>query len=178
MKRRIQALLVLLLGVGWLTGCSTISVGDYAGLTPEMIPEEFFDGNLTAHGIIKNRAGKVVRYFNADINAYWDGAVGTLEEDFVFDNGKKQRRVWTLTRQADGSYIGTAGDVVGEAKAEIGGNSMFLKYELMVPYGDGTINLTIDDRMYLVAPDILVNESEMRKFGFRVGEIVLVIRRI
>ena len=178
MKRLIRGLLAALIGIGLLTGCSSIRVSDYAEHTPEMVPEEFFDGNLTAHGIIKNRAGKVVRYFNADIKAYWNGAVGTLEEDFVFDNGETQRRVWTLTRQADGSYIGTAGDVVGEAKAETAGNSMFLEYELVVPYKDGTISLMIDDRMYLVAPDILINESMMRKFGLRVGEIVLVIRKI
>lgn len=127
--------------------------------------------------MIKNRAGKVVRYFNADINAYWKGETGTLEEDFVYDNGETQRRVWTLVRQDDGSYIGTAGDVVGEAIGRVAGNSMFLEYVLEVPYGDGTIDLSMDDRMYLVAPHIIVNESVMYKFGFRVGEVVLVIRR-
>lgn len=159
------------------TGCSSISVTNYAGRTPAMIPEEFFDGQLTAHGVVKDRAGKVIRFFNADIKAYWKDEVGTLEEDFVFDDGEKQRRVWTLIRQEDGSYTGTAGDVVGEGKGEIAGNSMFLKYVLAVVYGEGTINLVIDDRMYLVAPDMLVNESEMRKFGMHVGQIILVIRK-
>jgi hypothetical protein len=49
---------------------------------------------------------------------------------------------------------------------------------LRIPYGDGTLDLTIDDRMYLVRPDVLINESKMKKFGFGVGEILLVIRRI
>lgn len=160
-----------------LTSCSTLKVSDYEGRTPRMIPEEFFDGLLTAHGVVKNRAGKVIRYFNADIKACWNGAVGTLEEDFVFDDGEKQRRVWTLTRQDDGSYLGTAGDVVGTAKGAVAGNSMFLKYVLAVPYKDDTIRLTIDDRMYLVDPHTLVNESEMRKFGLRLGQIILVIRK-
>jgi hypothetical protein len=31
--------------------------------------------------------------------------------------------------------------------------------------------------MYLVTPDILINESRMIKFGFDVGEILLVIER-
>jgi hypothetical protein len=55
---------------------------------------------------------------------------------------------------------------------------MFLKYVLRVPYGDGSIDLSIDDRMYLVTPDLLINESVMRKFGFRVGEILLTIQRV
>ena len=178
MKRLIKAFLVPIMILGFLTGCSSIRVDDYDGRKPEMVPEQFFSGDLTAHGIIKNRAGKVLRYFNADIKAYWKGHVGTLEEDFVFDDGETQRRVWTITRQSDGSYIGTAGDVVGEAKGEVAGNSMFLAYELVVPYGDGTIHLMIDDRMYLVSQDMLINESTMHKFGLRVGEINLVIRKL
>jgi hypothetical protein len=50
-----------------------------------------------------------------------------------------------------------------------------LKYILDVPYGDGTIHLTMDDRMYLVEPHILVNQTVMYKFGFQVGEVLLVI---
>ncbi|MCF8068171.1 MAG: DUF3833 domain-containing protein [Desulfobacterales bacterium] len=161
-----------------LTGCSTIKVSDYANRKPVMIPEEFFDGHLTAHGIVKNRAGEVIRYFNADIKAYWEDSAGTLEEDFIFDDGEKQRRVWKLTRQGDNSYVGTAGDVIGEAKGEIAGNSMFLEYVLEIPYSDNTIHLSIDDRMYLVNPNTLINESEMTKFGFRVGEILLVIQKM
>jgi len=140
-----------------------------------MVPEEFFNGDLTAFGIVKNRGGKVIRTFNADIKAYWSGNTGTLEEDFIFDDGEKQRRVWTLKRQEEGHYIGTAGDVIGDAQGSVAGNSMFLKYVLDVPYGDGSIELTIDDRMYLVQTHILINESQMTKFGLRVGEIVLVI---
>ena len=177
MKKIQNILMAVLILFVFLSGCSTVKVSDYADRTPKMVPEEFFNGRLTAHGVIKNRSGKVVRYFNADINAYWEGTKGTLEEDFVYDNGEKQRRVWTLIRQPDGSYIGTAGDVTGEATGRIAGNSMFLEYVLEVPYGEGTINLTMDDRMYLVEPQTLVNETVMYKFGFQVGEVVLVIRK-
>ena len=158
-------------------GCSTIKVTDYEDRLPEMRPETFFNGNLNAHGVVKNRSGKVIRYFNADIKAYWEGTTGTLEEDFIFNDGEKQRRVWTLIRQDDGHYIGTAGDVIGAAQGEVAGNSMFLKYVLRIPYDDDTLDLVVDDRMYLVNPETIVNESEMRKFGLRVGEILLVIRK-
>ncbi|MFT5121720.1 MAG: hypothetical protein ACI9TH_001053 [Kiritimatiellia bacterium] len=171
---RASALIVTLL---LLSSCSSVRVQEYAQQTPRMIPEDFFNGNLTAHGVVKNRSGKVIRYFNARIKAYWNDEVGTLEEDFVFDDGEMQRRVWTLTRQADGSYLGTAGDVVGEAHGEVAGNSMFLKYTLAVPLKKGDIHLTIDDRMYLVDPDTLINESQMRKWGLEVGQILLVIRK-
>ncbi|MEQ9464998.1 MAG: DUF3833 domain-containing protein [Haliea sp.] len=158
-------------------GCTPVTVQDYADNRPVLVPEEFFQGQMTAHGVIKDRGGKVVRYFNADIKAYWEDGVGTLEEDFIFDDGEPQRRVWTLTPQGAGRYTGTAGDVVGEGEITVAGNSMFLDYVLRIPYNDSTLDLRIDDRMYLVNPTMLVNESTMKKFGIRVGEILLVIEK-
>lgn len=168
---------IIVLGMSAGTGCSSVQVDNYANNTPVLDPEAFFDGQLSAHGVIKDRSGKVIRYFNVDIKAYWKDGVGTLEEDFVFDDGEQDRRVWTLTPSGENRYTGTAGDVVGQGKVSVAGNSMFLDYVLRIPYGDGTLDLHIDDRMYLVSPDVLINESRMIKFGFEVGEILLVIQR-
>lgn len=170
----LSLLLVLTFG---LAGCSPVTVQEYADNRPLMVPEEFFQGRLTAHGVIKDRGGKVIRYFNADIKAYWENGIGTLEEDFIFDDGEPERRVWTLTPQDDGGYSGTAGDVVGDGRITVAGNSMFLDYVLRIPWDDGTLDLRIDDRMYLVNPTTLINESIMTKFGIRVGEILLVIEK-
>ena len=46
-----------------------------------------------------------------------------------------------------------------------------------MPYGDGTVDVRVDDRMYLLAPGVLLNESIMSKFGVEVGSILLVILR-
>ncbi|EED36650.1 conserved hypothetical protein [Luminiphilus syltensis NOR5-1B] len=161
----------------FVSACNSVKVSDYASNTPKLDPEQFFDGKLTAHGVVKNFSGEVIRRFNADIAACWDDGVGTLDEDFIFDDGEKQKRIWTLRPAGDGTYNATAGDVVGEGKASWAGNAMFLKYVLRVPLDDDTIDLTIDDRMYLVNENILINESIMTKFGFKVGEIVLTIIR-
>jgi hypothetical protein len=127
--------------------------------------------------VVKDRGGKVIRHFNADIVAQWADGVGTLTEDFVFDDGEKQRRVWTLTPTGDGRYTGTAGDVVGEATLQQAGNSLFLDYVLRLPYNGSEVDVRVDDRMYLVARDVLINESTLSKFGVRVGNLVLVITR-
>ncbi len=161
-----------------LSACSSVSIDDYANNQPTLNLEEFFDGKLTAHGILKDRGGKVIRYFSAEIDAWWEGGVGTLDERFVFDDGEKQTRVWKLTPHGDGKYSGTAGDVIGEASMQVAGNSLFLDYMLRIPYGDDTIDLRIDDRMYLVSDRVLLNESIMTKWGFEVGEIVLVIEKL
>jgi hypothetical protein len=176
MGRVLVSLCTLLLLAG-AAGCSGVQVQEYAANTPVLDPETFFDGELTAHGVIKDRGGKVIRYFNVEIVAYWQDGIGTLEEDFAFDDGELDRRVWTLTPTGAGRYTGTAGDVVGDGQVTVAGNSMFLDYVLRIPWNDGTLDLRIDDRMYLVSPDVLINESRMKKFGFGVGEILLVIQR-
>ncbi|WP_415896695.1 DUF3833 family protein [Neptuniibacter sp. QD72_48] len=117
----------------------------------------------------------MIRHFNADIKAYWQEGVGVLEENFIFDDGEKQRRVWTLTPDGSGNYIAEANDVVVPANALVSGNALFMQYVLRAPYKDGTIDLTIDDRMYLVSPSVIVNESKMKKFGISVGQVLLTI---
>jgi hypothetical protein len=168
---------VLVLVLGAVLGCSPVQVSDYAEFEPKLDPQTFFDGPLTAHGVVKDRSGRVIRSFNADIEASWDGGVGTLVEDFVFDDGELQQRIWTLTPDSEGGFIGTAADVVGPGELRLAGNSIFLKYVLRIPYSDSTVDVAVDDRMYLVAPEVLINESVMSKFGVRVGSILLVIVR-
>lgn len=169
------ALLVMIALTG--AGCSSVSVEDYRANRPEFVPETFFDGRLTAHGVIKNRAGKVIRRFTADITAYWQDGTGILEEDFLFDDGERDRRVWTLVPAGEGRYRATAGDVIGEGDMQVAGNSVFLDYVLRIPYGDGTLDIRIDDRMYLISEQLLINESVMLKFGLEVGRILLVIEK-
>ena len=169
--------LFVILMLGTLVACSQVKVTDYSDARPLLEVEQFFTGDLTAHGVVKDRGGKVIRHFNADIVAHWADGVGTLTEDFVFDDGEKQRRVWTLTPTGDGRYTGTAGDVVGEATLQQAGNSLFLDYVLRLPYNGSEVDVHVDDRMYLVAPDVLINESTLSKFGVRVGNLVLVITR-
>lgn len=161
-----------------LGACSSVSVEDYANNKPRLVAEQFFNGQLMAHGVVKDRSGKVMRYFSASIDASWRDGIGTLDERFVFDDGERQNRVWTLKPTGDNNYIATAGDVIGDGKMKIAGNSLFLDYVLRIPYDGDTLDLRIDDRMYLVSDRVLLNESIMTKFGFEVGRIMLVIEKV
>ena len=164
-----------------LTACST-SISEYQHTTPNLVVETFFNGQLEATGIVKNHKGKVIRTFVADINAYWQDGIGTLDEHFVFDDGEKQQRVWKLTPQTNisnhiKSYTATANDVVNVAQVNVSGNAMFLKYVLTIPYKNSTINITVDDKMYLVNDTVIINESRLTKFGLHVGSITLTIQK-
>jgi hypothetical protein len=171
-------LLIVGLGLLFFSSCSSVKVTDYRENKPVMVLETFFNGLLIGQGIIKNRSGQVIRSFSVDIKASWDNGVGTLDENFVFDDGETQQRIWTLVKQVDGSYTGTASDVVGQASIQVSGNSLFLDYVLTIDYDGNDLDLRIDDRMYLLTDRLLLNESTLLKWGFEVGEIILTIENI
>lgn len=161
------------------TACTT-PISKYADNTPTLTPESFFNGKLTAHGVVKDFKGKVIRSFNADITAYWVDGIGTLDEDFVFDDGEQQKRVWTLTPQRSEDpfvrlYEGAAGDVVKPALVRVSGNAMLLKYILRVKRDKGEIDITVDDKMYLINDKVIINQSKLKKWGLPVGEVLLTI---
>lgn len=156
-----------------LNACSSISVNEYSNNTPKFIPQEFFNGTLSAQGVIKNRSGKVTRYFTAIINAHWKDGVGTLDEKFIFNDGEIQYRTWTLTPSAQNSFKATASDVVGTGDGKFSGNAVNLHYTLAVKYNDSTLNLTVNDWMWLIDSKTVLNESTLSKFGIKVGSIQL-----
>lgn len=169
--------LALALAAFLLAGCSA-SIDDYRGETPTLKLEEFFDGELVAHGIVQNRSGKVTRRFTATIDASWDGNEGVLDELFYWDDGTEQTRVWRLTKTGDNTYEGQAGDVVGTAVGTTAGNTLNWVYKLEVETGGRTLNVTLDDWMYLLDDERLLNQTKMTYFGFHVGDITLMIERV
>jgi hypothetical protein len=164
-------------GVLLLVGCGSADLQDHKISAPEFRPESFFTGFLTAQGVVRDRQGGAIRQFNADISACWVDGVGTLDEDFVFDDGEVQKRVWTLTPGVDQTFIATAGDVVGEGVGRWNGSAFVLDYTLRIQLEDSAIDVRVDDRMYRVSEHVVVNQSQMTKFGVRVGEILLTIIR-
>ncbi len=161
-----------------MTSCSQATIETYEGRQPQLDLREFFSGELKAYGILQNRKGEVTRKFSADIQAWWEGETGYLDETFYFDDGEVSKRLWTLEHLGDGRYSGTADDVEGVAMGQVEGFAFHWVYDLNVPYKDGTIKVKLDDWLYLVSENRLLNKTVLRKFGFGVGKLTLVIERL
>ena len=152
-------------------------LGEPALAERELSLEEFFNGRLWAEGVLCDRRGRVRRRLRIDMQALWEGDWGRLQESYVFDDGERQQRTWSLRRFPghDGvrRYEATAADVVGTARGRAQGNEMRWSYVLDVPLGRLRVRLRMDDRMYLVGDALVLNRIEMRKFGVRVGSLLL-----
>lgn len=163
--------------LGVLTGCSSAQIKDYQKEKPVLVLEDYLKGSLEAHGFFQDRSGMVVKRFKVLMKGTWNNDVGTLEEDFLYSDGSKSRRVWTIKKQKDGKYIGTASDVIGEAIGETAGNAFRWKYTLDLPVGDSSYHVHFDDWMYLMDDEVMLNKSKMSKFGIYLGEVTLVFLR-
>ena len=159
-----------------LCSCST-NVETYAGQTPVMKFDQFFNGPLTGHAIIQDRSGKVIRRFVVKMKGHWEGDKGTLDEHFVYDDGKTQDRTWNIKKLADDRFVGTAADIIGDAPGKSAGNAIKWNYVMTVDVSNHKINLSFDDWMYLMTDNLVINRSTMKKFGIKVGEITISIHK-
>lgn len=161
-----------------VTACSSANISDYEGESPTLKLEEFFQGDLVGYGTVQTRSGKVSRRFKVDIVATWEGDQGELDETFYWSDGTEQKRIWKLTKTGDNTYIGTAGDVEGEAVGTTAGNALHWVYKLEVDVDGRELSLTLDDWMYQLDENRLMNRSKMTYFGVHVGDITLYIERV
>lgn len=174
MKKSIKVMLMAL--IPFFSACSA-NLDTYKGTKPELDLSRFFNGELEAFGIVQDFKGRVTRRFRADILGHWEGNHGLLDELFYFDDGEEQHRCWQLTKSGT-EYQGKAGDVVGKALGSSAGNTLNWSYILSVPIGKKVWQIRLNDWMYLVDENNLINRARMYKFGLEVGQITLFIRKI
>lgn len=156
-----------------LAGCASQSIDQYRAEKPVLDLREYFNGTLDAYGVFTDRSGAVVKRFTVVMQCSWTGDEGVLDEDFVYSDGSKQKRVWRLTRLADGRYTGTAGDVVGTAQGQARGNAFYWNYTLNLPIEGTIVEVRFDDWMYLMSDKVMLNKATMSKFGVTLGEVTL-----
>lgn len=157
-----------------LTSCATpVEPSHYANEKPSLDLQQYFNGTLDAAGMFQDRAGTVIKRFTVVMTCHWDGDVGTLDEDFTYSDGSKQKRVWTLRKTGPDRFIGTAPDVVGEAVGITSGNALRWQYVLALPV-DGTIyHVDFEDWMFLMDDKVMLNRAAMSKFGIGLGQVTL-----
>ncbi|MBB1386834.1 DUF3833 domain-containing protein [Pseudoalteromonas sp. SG45-5] len=161
-----------------LVSCSAPNVEHYKNTSPNFDFKTFFNGNLKAYGVVQDFKGELTRKLVVDMKATWDGSEGVIEEDFIYDDGQTQKRIWKITLNDDNSLTGTADDVLGIAKGKSQGSVFHWNYNVELPYDGSTLEVNFDDWMYLVTQTRLINRTSIVKFGVEVGEVTLVIEKI
>jgi len=95
MHKTLMRLLAGLTAAFLLAGCASVDPRVYAGDKPALDLRRYFDGLIEGHGMVLDRSGQVTRRFVVTIRASWQGDTGTLDEDFIWSDGVKEKRIWT-----------------------------------------------------------------------------------
>lgn len=156
-----------------LASCSGQRIADYAATTPALDLFAYFEGQTRGYGQVQERDGTLIRRFVVDITGTVTGDTLVLDERFVYDDGEREQRVWTIRRVGPGDYRGTAGDVVGEATGKMAGSALNWRYTLKLPARGRVWEIAFDDWMYLHDSRVLANRAAFSKWGFRLGEVTL-----
>ena len=161
------------LGAASLSSCADTPIDDYAGQQPDFDFRNYFNGHIDAWGIFTDRSGKVVKRFTVDMNCQWQNQQGVLHEDFLYSDGSRETRIWTINDQGHGVFSGTAGDVVGTAQGQAKGNAFHWRYTLALPVSGRILNVAMDDWMYRMNERVILNKTSMSKFGVHLGDVTL-----
>ncbi|WP_226780198.1 DUF3833 domain-containing protein [Oceaniglobus trochenteri] len=149
---------------------------DYDHLGPEFDLRRHLGGPLQCDGVIYGPGGRITSRFTADMTGSWDGAKGTLDQVFRYDNGERQERAWHLALDDEGRFRADAEDVIGTGRGAQSGPTVQLKYTIRLPKESGGHILNVIDWMYLVDQTTIINRSQFRKYGIKVAELVATIR--
>lgn len=135
--------------------------------------ERYFNGERDAWGIFVDRFGRVRRRFTVRMSGDWDGSTLTLHEDFRYDNGVLEQRVWQIRKSGTDRYVAEADGVIGQAEGRQFEDAVNWRYLFRLRIGDRTLRVTFDDWLYQHEDDVVVNRASVRKFGIRLGEVIL-----
>jgi hypothetical protein len=176
MKKTILSIIIMS-----LFSCSNITPKTYENNHPKLDIRQYLNGKIKAWGMLEDRSGKVTRRFVVDMEGKWDDNEGILEEYFTFDDGEKSERIWTIKFSDDHHFTATASDVIGQAKGSQYGNVMQMEYilDLEIDHQKKTrYNVKLDDWMYLLDEKILVNKSDIKKFGITWARLTIFFQKI
>lgn len=172
--------LLLTIGVIWLTGryfsFRAQAPKDYADHGPSFDIRKHLNGPLLCEGVIYGPTGRVTSRFVAEFFAEWRGNSGVMREEFRYDSGEVQHREWRLQVDEAGIITADADDLVGTGRGRQSGSSVKLEYNIRLTESAGGHVLSVVDWMYLLENGVIMNRSQFRKFGIKVGELVATMR--
>lgn len=163
----------VVIGLAFLLSACGQKIMDFDGRAPDYDLAAYFDGQTIGYGLFEDRFGKLRREFKVLIKGYEEDGELILEEDFLYNDGETQRRVWRIRTEGPHRYRGRAGDIIGTATGERYGNALRWKYKVDLKVGDGTWKVGFNDWMYLQQDGVLINKATVTRYGLRIGEVTI-----
>lgn len=148
-----------------MTGC--------AGLPPLRL-ESFLLGRTTAEGHFEDPFGVVRRRMAITLDGQMEGATLLLEENFTFDDGATERRMWRITPDGATGYTAQADDMIGTARGAVTADGVRWSYLFNLSIGARRYRVRFDETFELVDAHTMLNRARVTKFGILLGRTRIV----
>lgn len=139
--------------------------------------ELFLLGRSRAEGVFQDFTGRVRRRFVIALNGRMENGALVLSEDFLFDDGATEQRVWRITPVGEKGYIVSADDMIGEAQGDVRGGVSRWSYLFLLKLGARRLRVRFHDTFIQTADDTLLNVARVTKFGLELGRSTIIFRR-
>ena len=140
-----------------------------------------FQGRTTGRGHFRIWLTGDERRFTAKLNGRVTGTEGartlTVVEDFLYDDGQKDRLTWVFRETGPGRWTGKREDTVGEATVIEEDGQIRLSYTADFKSPSGVNRLEFQDILYARADGTIVNDAVVSKAGIAVASVRFLIQR-
>ena len=171
MFRRASIPGLLLSATVLLAGCSSMAPQNFDRSTPRFEPEKYFEGPTRSWGVMESPRGNPRSRFRTEMVGRREGADLVITQDFTFEDGRKQQRIWRIKRIDDHRYEATSPDVVGLAPGTAYGNTFHWEYTLALTPHNVFTRVHMNHWMYLQAGgDVMINRVIISKLGVIIAE--------
>ena len=167
----------VLLGALALGACTSTPPLPSGPIQPLTLDQAFV-GRKTGRGLFRVYLTGDERGFDARLNGTLSrrGTRLTVIEDFVYDDGEKNRLTWVFDRTGPGTWSGRREDTVGMATVMEENGVIRLAYTADFASPSGVNRLGFADIIYRRTDGLIVNDAVVSKAGFPVGSVRFQIR--
>jgi len=168
---------VFVIGALALAGCASVPSSPRVATRPVTL-EQAFVGRKRGAGLFKVGLTGAERRFTALLNGHLSrgGQRLTVVEDFVYDDGQKNRLTWVFDRSGPGEWTGRREDTVGRATVVEENGEVRLTYTADFASPAGVTRLGFADVIYLRSDGVIVNDAIVSRLGIPVGTVRFEIR--
>lgn len=133
---------------------------------------DFFTGTTFVSGWFADRFGTVRRHFSGRFIGSFDGEDFVLDETLEYTDGLTEHRIWRITVDEHGKFVGRSESLIGEAKGTLKDNTLHLVYRMKIQIADNKFwDLSLDDWMFMQPDGTVHNSTRVKKWGITIGTV-------
>lgn len=129
----------------------------------------FLEGQTRAWGVFEDRFGRVKRRFTVDIDGRWVEGELKVVEDFLYDDGEQEQRVWWISRGAEGRFTARSDDCIGVAEGRSSGDTSSMGYRYRLRMKSRSLDVAFHDTFYRMDATHVFNRAVVSKWGIELG---------